>query len=110
MTVRKAANDGTQMTWKHASRTLVAIAALSAGAAGIAQTKKAPAPVDTARLRNQAPSDWLMDGRSYDASRFSPLTQVSANNVDKLGLAWFDELDTYRGVEATPLYADGVLY
>ena len=28
----------------------------------------------------------------------------------QLGIAWYDELDTYRGVEATPIYADGVLY
>ena len=27
-----------------------------------------------------------------------------------LGLAWYADLDTYRGVEATPIYADGVLY
>ncbi len=53
---------------------------------------------------------WLTDGRDYTGQRYSPLTQINADNVDQLGLAWFDEYDTYRGVEATPLYEDGVIY
>lgn len=61
-------------------------------------------------LATPAAGDWLSDGRDYTAQRYSPLTQINAGNVDQLGLAWFDDLDTYRGVEATPLYADGVLY
>ena len=71
-----------------------------------------PAAVDSARMARQANdgTDWLHDGRTYDAQRYSPLTQINAGNVSQLGIAWFDELDTYRGVEATPLYADGVLY
>jgi len=95
------------MTWKHLPPALASLAALGLAATSIAQTGK---PVDAERLRAPAPGDWLMDGRSYDSSRYSPLTQVNAKNVTQLGLAWFDELDTYRGVEATPLYADGVLY
>ncbi|RIV91418.1 PQQ-dependent dehydrogenase, methanol/ethanol family, partial [Aurantiacibacter xanthus] len=54
--------------------------------------------------------EWTSDGRDYSAQRYSPLTQINAQNVSQLGLAWYDDLDTYRGVEATPLYADGVLY
>ncbi len=54
--------------------------------------------------------EWLMDGHDYTAQRYSRLTQIDASNVSQLGLAWYDDLDTYRGVEATPLYADGVLY
>ena len=54
--------------------------------------------------------EWPSDGRDYTAQRYSPLTQIDASNVGQLGLAWYDDLDTYRGVEATPIYADGVLY
>ncbi|TIX50989.1 PQQ-dependent dehydrogenase, methanol/ethanol family [Alteraurantiacibacter aquimixticola] len=61
-------------------------------------------------LANPAAGEWTSDGRDYTAQRFSPLTQVNAQNVSQLGLAWYADLDTYRGVEATPLYADGVLY
>ncbi len=62
------------------------------------------------RLATPAPDEWPSDGRDYTAQRFSPLTQIDASNVDRLGLAWYDDLGTYRGVEATPIYADGVLY
>ena len=68
----------------------------------------APAIADP--LAQPAPGEWPSDGRTYSAQRYSPLTQIDASNVAQLGLAWYDDLDTYRGVEATPLYADGVLY
>ncbi len=69
-------------------------------------------PVDAARLRaaDGEPGQWMMDGRNYSAQRYSPLKSINENNVDQLGLAWFAELDTFRGVEATPLFVDGVLY
>jgi quinohemoprotein ethanol dehydrogenase len=54
--------------------------------------------------------DWLSHGRGWDEARFSPLAQIDEGNVDRLGLAWFDDLETYRGVQATPLAIDGVLY
>ena len=62
------------------------------------------------RLEYPAPGEWPSDGRDYTAQRYSPLTRIDASNVSKLGLAWYDDLDTLRGVEATPIYADGVLY
>ncbi|WP_305096822.1 PQQ-dependent dehydrogenase, methanol/ethanol family [Croceibacterium aestuarii] len=61
-------------------------------------------------LANPPVGEWLMGGHDYTAQRYSRLTQIDASNVSQLGLAWYDDLDTYRGVEATPLYADGVLY
>ncbi|MXO88183.1 PQQ-dependent dehydrogenase, methanol/ethanol family [Altererythrobacter aestuarii] len=70
----------------------------------------AAAPANIDPLANPAPGEWISDGRDYTAQRYSPLTQINASNVGQLGLAWYDDLDTYRGVEATPLYADGVLY
>ena len=71
-----------------------------------------PASVDHARLLNadREPGQWMMDGRNYTAQRYSPLKEINEQNVSELGLAWFAELDTYRGVEATPLAIDGVLY
>ena len=60
-------------------------------------------------LRDPAAGAWPSDGRDYTAQRYSPLTQIDAGNVKQLGLAWYDDLGTYRGVEATPIYADGVL-
>src|ERR1700687_2160859 len=69
-------------------------------------------PLDDARLRSsdQNTSNWLMYGRTYDDHRFSPLKQINEQTVGKLGLAWSRELGTTRGLEATPLVEDGVLY
>src|SRR6185295_4730534 len=55
-------------------------------------------------------ANWLMYGRTYDEHRFSPLQQISEGNVGRLGLLWSRELPTTRGVEATPLVVDGVIY
>ncbi|MEJ1965288.1 MAG: hypothetical protein WDO56_28640 [Gammaproteobacteria bacterium] len=70
------------------------------------------AAVDQARLleADRDPGQWMMDGRNYTAQRYSPLKQINEQNVSQLGLAWFAELDTFRGVEATPLAIDGVIY
>lgn len=54
--------------------------------------------------------DWLTYGRDYTEQRFSPLEQIDEATVGKLGLAWYADLDTARGQEATPLVHDGVLY
>jgi len=88
------------------------------GAACVALTVSAPAPaatvaaVDNARIRaaDKDASNWMSWGRTYDEQRFSPLTQINDKNIEKLGLAWYAELNTYRGVEATPIVVDGVLY
>lgn len=55
-------------------------------------------------------TEWLNNGRDTFEQRFSPLDQINIHNVDKLGLAFGIPTDTTRGLEATPLYEDGVLY
>lgn len=70
------------------------------------------AQVDDTALR-AAPAEgtqWLSHGRTWSEQRYSPLTDINAESVDKLGLAWSIDLDNNRGLEATPLYSDGVLY
>jgi quinohemoprotein ethanol dehydrogenase len=91
----------------------ILITAVVAGAFLLQKNRdRGPAAVDSARMARAAEEgeQWLTDGRTYENQRFSPLTQINAENVHQLGLAWFDDLETYRGVEATPVYADGVLY
>ncbi len=68
--------------------------------------------VDDARLE-QADSDrenWLTNGRTFKEQRHSPLTQVNEETVGRLGLAWYADMRTIRGLEATPLVVDGVMY
>ena len=68
--------------------------------------------VDGARITgaDAEPGNWLSHGRSYDEQRFSPLQQVNDSNASKLGLAWFHQFDTTRGLEATPLVVDGMMF
>jgi len=70
------------------------------------------APVSDAELRSsdKDAGNWLMYGRTYDDHRFSPLKQINEQSIAKLGLAWNREMGTTRGLEATPLVKDGVLY
>ena len=69
-------------------------------------------PVDGARIANAdaEPGNWLTYGRTYSEQRFSPLARINDKNAQKLGLAWFADLDTNRAQEATPLVVDGVMY
>jgi len=71
-----------------------------------------PAAVDAARLiaAETEAGQWMSHGRTYGEQRFSPLDGINGQNIGELGLAWFADLDTRRGQEATPLVADGVLY
>lgn len=54
--------------------------------------------------------DWPKHGLDSEESRYSPLKQIRADNVSELGLAWAKKLSTVRGIEATPLVIEGVLY
>jgi PQQ-dependent dehydrogenase (methanol/ethanol family) len=56
------------------------------------------------------PGNWLTYGRTYSEQRFSPLKQIDNRNAARLGLAWYFDLDTHRGQEATPIVVDGVMY
>ena len=72
----------------------------------------AAANVDANRIdkADQDGANWLTYGRTYSEQRFSPLQKITAGNAAQLGLAWYADLDTERGQEATPLVIDGVMY
>ncbi|HET7133295.1 MAG TPA: PQQ-binding-like beta-propeller repeat protein, partial [Gammaproteobacteria bacterium] len=67
---------------------------------------------DTAAPANAtaADVDWPLTGGDYAEQRFSPLTQIDKSNVGTLGLAWQGDLDSTRGIEATPIMMNGTLY
>jgi len=77
-----------------------------------AQTPAKPAAVTASRLSHadQEPGNWMSYGRTYTEQHFSPLNLINDHNVSRLKLAWFYDLDTHRGQEATPLIIDGVMY
>lgn len=80
------------------------------GADGVPKVELAKDGVTDAMIASEPDGEWLTYGRDRDETRFSPLTQVSDQNVGQLGLAWYADFDTARGQEATPLMHDGVLY
>jgi len=59
---------------------------------------------------DEHPDVWLTHGRNYAETRFSPLKQINADSVKNLGLAWSFDTETTRGLEATPIVVDGVIY
>jgi alcohol dehydrogenase (cytochrome c) len=91
--------------------TLLGLAGSPAGA----QQTQAPDPAKTMRLVTDAmllhpdPADWLMWRRTYDGYGFSPLDQITRQNVKNLQVAWTWSL-TNGATESTPIVHDGVLY
>src|SRR6476469_1534246 len=97
----------------HASRSkwlLIALATivLTTGIVSALQTRR----VDQNALKNAAQgTEWLTYGHSYSEQRYSALKQIDTTNVSRLGLAWsFAVGDGGGNQEATPLFANGVLY
>jgi quinohemoprotein ethanol dehydrogenase len=76
------------------------------------KSQSASAGVTDAQIVNadSQPGNWLAHGRTYSEQRFSPLKEINDHNASRLGLAWYFDLDTHRGQEATPIVADGVMY
>jgi len=89
-------------------------------AVGVACGCKAPAEtaaakagdVSEARVASEAAAgnNWLLNGRTFDEGHFSPLKQISDQNVNHLGVAWFLDIDGAMGVVAEPVVVDGVIY
>ncbi|HEY4130613.1 MAG TPA: pyrroloquinoline quinone-dependent dehydrogenase [Gemmatimonadaceae bacterium] len=67
-------------------------------------------------LSAQSPAEWTAYGRDAFGTRYSPLSQISRDNVAKLVPAWTyrtDEMETTHQptkFEATPLFVDGTLF
>jgi quinohemoprotein ethanol dehydrogenase len=72
-----------------------------------------PGNLDAARLlgADKEPQNWFTGGRDKDGSYYSPLANIDATNVKRLGFAWqYDLGNPMRGQEATPIVIDGVMY
>jgi quinohemoprotein ethanol dehydrogenase len=97
-------------------------AALLLAACGNHVSVPAPAPaaqaaapageIDLARLQNidKEPGAWLTTGRDAGKTHYSPLDQINRQTAARLGFAWELKTDTNRGMEATPIVVDGVMY
>lgn len=88
---------------------------IAVGTMATASPAKRAAPpgwVDTARLTNavREPGQWFTAGRDFGQTYYSPLHEVNATDVTHLGFAWQYKLGMRRGLEATPIVVDGVMY
>ena len=54
--------------------------------------------------------DWLSYGRNYQEDRYSDLKDINKENIKDLGLAWSAEIGTKKGLLATPIVVDGIMY
>jgi quinohemoprotein ethanol dehydrogenase len=71
--------------------------------------------IDRERLANREAKDWLTLGGNQWMQHYSQLNLINKQNVKDLGFAWEYDASTYigtvpRGLEATPIVVDGILY
>jgi alcohol dehydrogenase (cytochrome c) len=90
-------------------------AALLASTTLILALPASAADVTPDRLVNadREPQNWLMNHRTYDAQRYSPLDKITKSNVKSLKLAYAVAIggtSANENLEATPLAEDGFLY
>ncbi len=55
-------------------------------------------------------SEWVVHGNNDFEQRHSTLDQIDTDSIADLGLAWTYDTGQFRGHEATPIIADGVMY
>jgi len=95
-------------------RFLIAVFALAATHVALAQRNR---QVDDASLKDggKTGEEWISYGVNWSEQRYSPLSQIDASNVSRLGPAWSFDIPAASGnpqnhQEATPLVFNGVLY
>src|SRR5262249_11772147 len=81
----------------------------------IAASPALAAEVTPERLINadREPQNWLMNHRTYDSQRYSPLDQINKANVKSLKIAYAVAIggtSANESLQATPLAEDGFLY
>jgi len=59
---------------------------------------------------NKEPHNWLSHGRDYNEQRYSPLDQINKQTISKLELEWSLDMGTTRGLEATPIIDNGIMF
>ena len=94
----------------------VAAAFIVTVATGVAQQTPMPPvlqnyqPVDAARLKNPEAGNWLMIRRTYDGWGYSPLDQITTQNVARLRPIWGFSTGETRVHESAPVVNNGVMF
>src|SRR5437667_1293968 len=79
---------------------------------GLTVTGEVPncVPVTDAMLKKPDPGDWLMIRRDYSASDYSPLNQITKDNVRNLELVWRHPMNEGGTNQPAPIVHNGVIY
>src|SRR2546423_9744958 len=103
----------TQETTTMSVRTLALVAAalaLLAPAMLGAQSAVSYPPVTEQRLLNPEPHNWLMYRGNYAGWGYSPLDQITPQNVTKLTPVWTLSTGVNEGHQAPPIVNNGVMF
>jgi alcohol dehydrogenase (cytochrome c) len=91
----------------------IACLATLLGAVVLRGQQQAPPPISQQDLLDGLKADgssWLTFGGNYSNHRYSPLTQITPANVNRLVPQWTFQTATLGNFEATTLVRDNVLY
>ena len=67
-------------------------------------------PVTPEMLKNPPAEDWLIFGRNYQRHSYSPLNQITRDNVKNLQLKWVWAMNDSGANQTTPIVHNGVIY
>ena len=81
-------------------------ASLGLSAAHAAST---PTPQEFANAASD-PANWILPAKSYSGNHFTSATEIGANNVGKLKLAWKFAIDDAGPMETSPIVYNGTMY
>src|SRR6185503_6921446 len=72
----------------------------------------APAQVPYRRIvaAGSEPGTWLTYSGNYQAHRFSPLKEITPQNVSRLKPAWVYQIEARSRFETSPIVVDGIMY
>ena len=74
------------------------------------ETTQSVKVISESDILKASPATWLTHGGNYAEQRHSKLTAVNTETIGNLGLEWSYDLGTSRGIEATPIVYDGMMF
>ena len=86
------------------------VSKISVGLLTIFLTLLLQACVGSKSTQQSINQDWPSFGRDYSSQRFSPSTQINAQNVNQLDLAWAYKSGVVGSFQTTPIVQNGMMY
>lgn len=83
------------------------VAAMALGAVALTGGLRAQVPEQAGGYSSD---DWSFAGGDQGSSRYSTLSQISTDTIDRLGGAWVTRLDGGGSSRSTPVVKDGVIF